>query len=128
MSTQTPAKPKRGRLTKKDQQKRRNRQENLLGSDGLLNALRHPLRVMIFYALIEGPKSPVEIAREKGESVQLISYHVRILRDAGVLVLTSTTPRRGAIEHHYAIVPGIAGSLVEMAGELQRLAGKVATG
>lgn len=31
----------------------------------------------------------------------MVSYHVRILEELGCIELVSTTPRRGAIEHHY---------------------------
>jgi DNA-binding transcriptional ArsR family regulator len=46
--------------------------------------------------------SPKKIADTfEGVSLQLISYHVRILRDAGLLELSRTEPRRGALEHFY---------------------------
>lgn len=45
--------------------------------------------------------SPVELATELGERLGNVSYHVRILLDLGCIELVSTTPRRGALEHHY---------------------------
>jgi DNA-binding transcriptional ArsR family regulator len=71
---------------------------------GVVKAIGHPLRVRLLTRLNETIASPVELAREMDESVQLVSYHVRILRDLGFVELVSTTPRRGAIEHHYRAV------------------------
>ena len=68
---------------------------------GVVKAIGHPLRMQLLARLNERVASPVELARELDESVQLVSYHVRILRDLGFVELVSTTPRRGAIEHHY---------------------------
>jgi hypothetical protein len=41
------------------------------------------------------------MAKEFDESLPLVSYHVRILRELECIELVRTTPRRGAIEHHY---------------------------
>lgn len=71
---------------------------------GVVKAIGHPLRMQLLTRLNERVASPVELARELDESVQLVSYHVRILRDLGFVELVSTTPRRGAIEHHYRAV------------------------
>lgn len=70
----------------------------------VVKAIGHPLRMQLLGRLNERVASPVELARELGESVQLVSYHVRILRDLGFVELVSTTPRRGAIEHHYRAI------------------------
>ncbi len=67
----------------------------------LVKAIGHPLRMRLLARLNERVSSPVELARELGESVQLVSYHVRILRDLEFVELVRTTPRRGAVEHHY---------------------------
>jgi DNA-binding transcriptional ArsR family regulator len=71
---------------------------------GVVKAIGHPLRMQLLSRLNERVASPVELARELDESVQLVSYHVRILRDLGFVELVRTTPRRGAIEHHYRAV------------------------
>ena len=71
---------------------------------GVVKAIGHPLRMQLLTRLNERVASPVELARELDESVQLVSYHVRILRELGFIELVSTTPRRGAIEHHYRAV------------------------
>jgi DNA-binding transcriptional ArsR family regulator len=67
----------------------------------LVKALSHPLRMRILSRLNEGVASPNEMAKEFEESLPLVSYHVRILRELDCIELVRTTPRRGAIEHHY---------------------------
>jgi DNA-binding transcriptional ArsR family regulator len=67
----------------------------------IVKALSHPLRMRILTRLNEGVASPNEMAKEFDESLPLVSYHVRILRELDCIELVSTTPRRGAIEHHY---------------------------
>jgi DNA-binding transcriptional ArsR family regulator len=70
-------------------------------SSNIVKALSHPLRLRILSRLNEGVASPNEMAKEFGESLPLVSYHVRILRELECIELVKTTPRRGAIEHHY---------------------------
>jgi DNA-binding transcriptional ArsR family regulator len=67
----------------------------------LVKALSHPLRMRILSRLNEGIASPNEMAKQFEESLPLVSYHVRILRELECIELVRTTPRRGAIEHHY---------------------------
>lgn len=67
----------------------------------IVKALSHPLRMRILTRLNEGVASPNEMAKEFEESLPLVSYHVRILRELACIELVRTTPRRGAIEHHY---------------------------
>jgi DNA-binding transcriptional ArsR family regulator len=65
-------------------------------------ALAHPLRVRILEAAADRDEvSPVELATELGESLGVVSYHVRTLADAGLLELSGTSFRRGAVKHHY---------------------------
>jgi hypothetical protein len=45
--------------------------------------------------------SPKEIADETGHPLGTVSYHVRELLKLECIELVDTTPRRGAIEHHY---------------------------
>lgn len=57
--------------------------------------------------LSERVASPVEIARELDEPVNVVAYHVRILAEAGCIEQVDQRQRRGAIEHFYraATVP-----------------------
>lgn len=67
----------------------------------LLKALNSPLRMRMLHHLNERVSSPKELATEFGVSVELASYHCRVLRDAGCIELVETTRTRGATAHHY---------------------------
>jgi hypothetical protein len=45
--------------------------------------------------------SPSGLARELGEPVGKVSYHVKILRECDAVELVRTEPVRGAVEHFY---------------------------
>lgn len=92
MSKSTTADGRRSKTTKADAHE--------LNSN-IVKAMSHPLRLRILARLNEGVASPNEMAKEFGESLPLVSYHVRILRELECIELVRTTPRRGAIEHHY---------------------------
>ena len=70
-----------------------------------VKALAHPLRVRALAILTEREASPSELAEELDEPLGNVSYHVRLLHDLGLIELVRTTPRRGAIEHHYRARP-----------------------
>ena len=64
-------------------------------------ALAHPLRVRLLGELTAREASPVELARQLDERLGAVSYHVRVLADAGLIELSSRTFTRGAVQHHY---------------------------
>jgi DNA-binding transcriptional ArsR family regulator len=68
-----------------------------------VKALSHPLRVQILRLLEEKDGSPVEIATALGLPVNRVSYHMRQLARFDLIKLVKTTPRRGAVEHHYRL-------------------------
>ncbi len=45
--------------------------------------------------------SPNELAKELGEGLSQVSYHVKVLKDYETITLVKTEPRRGAVEHYY---------------------------
>lgn len=67
----------------------------------VVKAIAHPLRHRILAILNERVASPKEIADELGERLTNVSYHVKTLDELGAIELVRTTPRRGAVEHHY---------------------------
>ena len=69
-----------------------------------MKALAHPLRQKILVELSERIASPSELAEELHEPLGNVSYHVRMLVDLGCIELVKTTPRRGALEHHYRAI------------------------
>jgi DNA-binding transcriptional ArsR family regulator len=66
--------------------------------------LAHPLRARLWTAFSNSDYSPNELAKELDEPLGNVSYHVKVLLDAGVIELVATQPRRGAIEHYYRAV------------------------
>jgi DNA-binding transcriptional ArsR family regulator len=73
--------------------------------ESLAAIVTHPLRRRIWYAMAEArPISPSELADELGEPVNDVAYHVRRLRDMGIIELAGTQPVRGATQHFYRAV------------------------
>jgi len=72
--------------------------------ESLAAIVTHPLRRRIWYAIDERPISPRELADELGEPVNDVAYHVRVLRDLGVIELSGTKPVRGATQHFYRLI------------------------
>ena len=66
-----------------------------------LKALSHPLRLRILHEMNRGLASPKEIADKLGESLGVVSYHVRTLEELGCIELADTKFRRGAVQHFY---------------------------
>ena len=69
-------------------------------NDPLMNALAHPLRVEILRRTSR-PTAPKDLADELDEPLGNVSYHVRMLAEAGLLELDRTEPARGALKHYY---------------------------
>ena len=90
-------------------------------------AMAHPMRGRILATLDGQELSPVELARELGASLGVVSYHVRVLADAGLVELARTTARRGAIQHHYRLrdSAAVSGSVALSAKDADRLAGEL---
>jgi DNA-binding transcriptional ArsR family regulator len=75
------------------------------GAQRALAALSHPTRTRILEHLqVHDRASPVEMATAFGMPLGSVSYHVRRLESLGYIRIVKRTPRRGAIEHHYAAV------------------------
>lgn len=93
-----PAKTK----TAKGRKKGKGRAKNKRGvNQDLVKSLAHELRAEILAILNERMASPNELAKELGEGLSQVSYHVKVLKDYNVITLVKTEPRRGAVEHYY---------------------------
>jgi len=64
----------------------------------------HPLRTRIWTVLTERTASPNELKSILRAPLGDVAYHVRVLKDVGVIELVDTKPRRGAVEHWYRSV------------------------
>jgi DNA-binding transcriptional ArsR family regulator len=70
----------------------------------LLKALSHPTRQLILDLLVEGPSSPVRMMRRMdGISLNLVSHHIKVLKELGCIELVETQKKRGATEHIYRV-------------------------
>jgi DNA-binding transcriptional ArsR family regulator len=69
-----------------------------------LKALAHPTRIRVLAILKERKASPNELSEMLGEGLGTVAYHVRTLKNLGLVKLVGTRPRRGAIEHFYEAV------------------------
>lgn len=76
----------------------------------MVRALAHPLRVEILRLLEEGPSGPKRLADRMREKLGNVSYHMKVLLDYGFVELVDNIPRRGAVEHIYALKRGGVGS------------------
>lgn len=66
-----------------------------------MEVLTHPVRLKIIRLAAFREISAKDASAELGEPIGKVSYHVRVLADAGFLEVVRQTPRRGAIETHY---------------------------
>jgi DNA-binding transcriptional ArsR family regulator len=89
--------------------------------------MAHPMRGRILASLDGRELSPVALARELDATLGVVSYHVRVLAEAGVVELARTTARRGAIQHHYRLAQknAVSGSVALSAERADRLAGEL---
>lgn len=87
-----------------------------------IEKINHPIRnAAVFHVARTGQASPNDIANALGIPLNLMAYHVRILREANVLKLNGKRQVRGAIEHFYIVSPEAVKQLVK---EAQEIAGR----
>ena len=70
---------------------------------GLFQLLGHPVRLRILLALGSDTLSPSELGQRLDVGLAVIAYHVRVLRDDGLLMLVDTRPVRGSLESFYRL-------------------------
>jgi DNA-binding transcriptional ArsR family regulator len=85
----------------------------------------HPARDTIVDAMRSygKPISPTRLAEITDQSLGSVAYHVRTLRDAGVVALAEEARVRGAIEHFYELVVENDFDLNDPVVALQKLCG-----
>ena len=75
----------------------------------LAKALGHPLRVEILELLhVRHEGSPTEFKDLLAKPLGNVAYHFKVLEEYGCVEIFRTTPKRGALEHFYRVVPGAA--------------------
>jgi DNA-binding transcriptional ArsR family regulator len=74
-------------------------------SDAALGAIvAHPVRCRLVAIFADRVASPNQVAQELEMPVGDVSYHVRTLKDAGIIELVEERPVRGSTEHFYRAV------------------------
>jgi DNA-binding transcriptional ArsR family regulator len=74
------------------------------GAAEITKALSHPIRLEYLRALREQRVlSPSDFARESGDPLARVSYHVKTLADAQVIKVKEKVARRGAMESRYSL-------------------------
>jgi DNA-binding transcriptional ArsR family regulator len=76
--------------------------DNSAEHQGVLAALRHPLRRRILRAMADRKQtSPRELAEQLDEPLSNVSYHVRTLAELGAVKEVRRRQVRGATQHFY---------------------------
>ena len=81
-------------------------------NDALIGALKHRNRREILTHIVEKgePVSPKQASEELEEPLSNLSYHVRVLKSAGALILVDQQPIRGSIQNFYIPNPQVTGA------------------
>ena len=84
--------PKEGEMSKPDE------------TQSFVDAVQHPLRREILRLAVEQEEkfSPTQASRALEVDLSVVSYHVKVLSDKGVLTLVSKRPTPSSVEHFYA--------------------------
>jgi DNA-binding transcriptional ArsR family regulator len=69
-------------------------------------ALGHPVRHRIVNVLRQRPATLGQLASAMGLAKGTISFHVRVLREAGLVLVAGTQHVRGGTEQYFALVSG----------------------
>lgn len=80
----------------------RGRKRRRNDNQGLIVALRHPLRRKILRHMSDERKaSPSELSKELSEPLSSVAYHVRVLAERRALRRVSKRQIRGTTQHFY---------------------------
>ncbi|MCF3131080.1 ArsR/SmtB family transcription factor [Streptomyces olivochromogenes] len=96
--------PARGSDTDQDQEPRDEQGHLVLRSPEQFKALGHPLRHRMVNVLRQRPATLRQLSDALGMSKGTIGYHVRVLREAGLVRLAETRQVRGGTEQYFALV------------------------
>jgi predicted transcriptional regulator len=62
----------------------------------LIKAMTNPLRYQLLTRLNDREWSPNELSEELAEGLSQVSYHIKVLRDFGLIEMTKTRPAWGS--------------------------------
>ena len=81
------------------------------GEQAALAAVRHPLRREILRYLVEKgePLSPDRVARGIGRRLNSVTYHLRVLKSVGAVIVVDRPSLQGRAQHHYTHSEAVTG-------------------
>ena len=87
--------------------------------DGLIQSLKNPTRASIFYLLARRSESTAtEISKDLGVDVDVVYYHLKLLRRAGLVSEPRVVVKRNFVEKFYSIHPNLKEKLLRSMREL----------
>jgi DNA-binding transcriptional ArsR family regulator len=89
----------------------------------VLRALASELRIEILDAMLSGAPSPVQVSRRLDLPLGTVAYHVRFLREAGLITIVEKRPARGAVENLYEVTDLGRRARTAVTGLLQAVSG-----
>ncbi|MFX0097901.1 MAG: ArsR/SmtB family transcription factor, partial [Candidatus Hodarchaeota archaeon] len=88
--------------------------------DNLIQTLRNPTRASIFYRLVQKPESTAtEISRDLGEDVDVVYYHLKLLRKAGLISDPRVVAQKTYVEKFYSIRPDFKEKFIQSIGSFK---------
>ncbi|MDX6600878.1 MAG: hypothetical protein QOF13_80 [Solirubrobacterales bacterium] len=91
-------------MAKQQKKKADRKKSDELVDQKLIAGLGHPLRVRCLALLCDKTWSPRQLSDELCEGLSQVSYHIKVLRETGLIEPAGTRPARGATEHFYRSV------------------------
>jgi DNA-binding transcriptional ArsR family regulator len=86
--------------------------------DDLIQTLKNPTRASIFYQLARKPESTATaISRNLGEDVDVVYYHLKHLKKAGLVSKPRVVVRKNYICKHYSLHPSFKEKFLQSIGQ-----------
>lgn len=96
--------------------------------DDLIQSLKNPTRASIFYLLARRAESTAtEISKDLGVDVDVVYYHLKLLRKAGLVSEPRVVVRRNFVEKFYSIRPDLKEKLSRSIRKLAEKEEKLST-
>ena len=87
--------------------------------ENLIQTLKNPTRASIFYQLARKPESTAtEISKNLGEDVDVVYYHLKLLKEAGLISKPRVVVKENYVEKYYSIVPDFKNRLLQSVKQL----------
>lgn len=86
--------------------------------DSLIQTLKNPTRASIFYQLARKPGSTAtEISKNLGEGVDVVYYHLKLLKKAGLVAKPRVVVQKNYIEKYYSLHPDFKEKFLQSIGQ-----------